>query len=366
MDGNTVFIIGAGASKEVKLPLGSDLKSTISKKLAFEVEFGNRVSGDHEIFNALKLHCVSSGEDLNDYLKEGCHMYGALPLAISIDNFIDNHRGRKETELLGKLGIVQSILEAERNSWLHFDQTNFNKDINYNILDETWYLSFFHMLTENCELGQLADRFSQITLIIFNYDRCIEHFLLRALRRYYGATEEQAKELLTEKMKILHPYGKVGRLLSMNNSENIEFGAKVNHEQLLELSRRIKTFTESMDKNSQYIETLRGRMRHAEKLVFLGFGFHELNMQLLSQPRGQSIETLSDFNFPYCYASCCGIKESGQRIIKDRIMELYDPDRVVDFNDEEKAEKINMREATCQEFFSHYLLSLGFSSPITH
>jgi hypothetical protein len=33
------------------------------------------------------------------------------------------------------------------------------------------------LLTENCVVQQLDDRLSCISLIVFNYDRCIEHLV---------------------------------------------------------------------------------------------------------------------------------------------------------------------------------------------
>lgn len=39
-----------------------------------------------------------------------------MPQSISIDNFIDSHKGDKEIELCGKLAIVRAVLEAEAKS----------------------------------------------------------------------------------------------------------------------------------------------------------------------------------------------------------------------------------------------------------
>jgi hypothetical protein len=54
----TLFIVGAGASCEVKLPAGIDLKRQIRSKLNFEFEHEGLyfpTSGDNEIFEALRL-----------------------------------------------------------------------------------------------------------------------------------------------------------------------------------------------------------------------------------------------------------------------------------------------------------------------
>ena len=50
----TLFVIGAGASKEVRLPIGSELAEQIAKRLTFKFDFGQLKSGDHVLFNGLR------------------------------------------------------------------------------------------------------------------------------------------------------------------------------------------------------------------------------------------------------------------------------------------------------------------------
>ena len=57
MSKNTVFVIGAGASKEANLPTGYELKSRIADLLDMRFEsFGSSLkSGDYKIVESLKL-----------------------------------------------------------------------------------------------------------------------------------------------------------------------------------------------------------------------------------------------------------------------------------------------------------------------
>jgi len=48
----------------------------------------------------------------------------ALPLAKSIDNYIDSQWGDEKIAFCRKLGIVKKILEAEKSSFLHTDFHN--------------------------------------------------------------------------------------------------------------------------------------------------------------------------------------------------------------------------------------------------
>lgn len=359
MSTETVFVIGAGASVEVKLPDGQKLKEIISDKLNLGFEWREQTSGDPQITAALRYYCDVNNEDVQKYGEKACQASQALPLAISIDNFIDSHRNTKEIELCGKLAIVQSILEAEKESLLYFDNGRSDTDIDWDNLKNTWYLKFFHAITENCEFEQLQERFSLITLVIFNYDRCIEHFLVYAVKRYYDVSFEAARKIVSV-VNILHPYGKVGRILSNNTRENVDFGCYVSKEKLVELAGTIRTFTESIDKENSYLDSLHEKISSAERIIFLGFGFHVQNMQILTLPKATQKGFAGFFQFPNCYASSFKIEDDGQNIIKRRIASLFDNELMGFENDQPKLDKIKIKNTKCKDFFEHYFMSLRF------
>ena len=176
---NTVFVIGAGASKEAELPTGNELTSRISELLdiRFDDTWGERIeSGDYAIVEALRLHVQQLGGgkgNMQPYIKAARHISDAMPQAISIDNFIETQQDNDnidEIALCGKLAIVRSILDAEKRSLLYFKRKRIDSNINFGSLEKTWYIPFFQMLTENCGKSGLKDSFESITLIIFNYD----------------------------------------------------------------------------------------------------------------------------------------------------------------------------------------------------
>lgn len=118
---NTVFVIGAGASKEVHIPIGSELKEKIVQLLNIQYDFDKRISGDPVIEHALYEHAKGKDGrpgDINPYLHEAWHIRDALTQAISIDNFIDTHKNNDKLALCGKLAIVRSILQSEQDSLL--------------------------------------------------------------------------------------------------------------------------------------------------------------------------------------------------------------------------------------------------------
>ena len=126
MGKKTVFVVGAGASKEAKLPTGHELKEDISRLLDMRFDWNDQKSGDYVIAEALRRHVKQpdGSGDINPYLHEAWHIRDALLQAISIDNFIDAHRKNEKIALCGKLAIVKSILHAESRSLLYFKKTS--------------------------------------------------------------------------------------------------------------------------------------------------------------------------------------------------------------------------------------------------
>lgn len=350
MDNKTVFVIGAGASQEAKLPTGVELKKKIIKLLDIRFDTFNQKSGDYLITEALKIHAKSDGGrgDINPYIHEAWHICDALPQAISIDNFIDSQRENEKIALCGKLAIVRSILEAEKKSLLYFEKFSKEPGIKFSSIEGTWYTQFFQLLTENCGVGELEIRLQSISLIIFNYDRCVEHFLFYALQNYYRIPQETAADLVSQ-IQIYHPYGSVGCLPWAGSDDVMDFGIEPRPEQLLSLTNKIKTFAEGTDPDSSDILEIKSHICNLNRLVFIGFAFHKLNMQLI-RPHDCDNAFL---NMSKCYATTLGISDSDKNVVREQINDLYSSsaDNKID---------VNMADLTCNAFFSEFWRSLAF------
>jgi len=343
----TVYVIGAGASAEAGLPTGSDLKAHIGELLNIRFQRGGQqASGDYEITQALRniVHRDRGGDgNINPYLHEAWHIVGALPLAISIDNFLDAHRDNACIEFLGKIAIVRSILQAERNSKLFVETNVANPSLDFEAISNTWYIPFFQLLTENCGRQDLEDRFSELVRIIFNNDRCIEHFILYALKRYYNLTDIEAAKMI-QHIEIYHPYGATGGLEWSDAQNRMPFGAEPNAQQLVQILQGIRTFTEGTDPKESEILAIRRHVFESSKLVFLGFAFHQLNMQLLTP---QELNPKQD-SFK-CFASAFNISKSDRNAIQEQINNLFGMD--VD---------TNFANLKCSDFFQEFWRSLAF------
>jgi hypothetical protein len=117
----TVFVIGAGASAEYGISVGDQLKHKISGLLNFYYDGGYLSRGDEQIEEWLRRHNQSK---TGQYVLSPEHfgsarlISDAMPHALSIDNFIDAHRGNDDIALCAKLGIVKAILLEEGRSRL--------------------------------------------------------------------------------------------------------------------------------------------------------------------------------------------------------------------------------------------------------
>lgn len=342
-----VYIIGAGASNEVGLPVGDEFKKEIASLLDIQIDIIQR-SGDKKIVEALRIHIEhpTSVVDVFDaYLNSAWHIRDALPLAKSIDGFVDSQRGNDMIALCGKLAIVRSILKAEKTSSLYLD---LDKSIDFESLNKTWYGHFYKLLTNDSPKGNLAERFRSIVMIIFNYDRCLEHFLYHALLKYYQMSSNEAAGLV-QQIKIYHPYGSVGPLAWCSGNGTMGFGDDPDPKKLLELAKKIRTFSEETDSESGDLLAMKNAMLGADKLVFLGFAFHDINMKLLScaevGERSQKILKT------YATAYCCS--ESDKEKIRRQIRQLYKSNMPANH-------QIAIKSIKCIDFMNEFGRSLAF------
>ena len=125
-----VIVVGAGASKEFKLPTGIELKSIIAKDLRFDFnDYNNSNNGSQRVHAALSIK-AQQDSSFSNYQYTAKQISDSLPLAISIDNYIDSHAGNKTIEYCGKLAIANSIINAEQKSNLYVKSDNINNTIN--------------------------------------------------------------------------------------------------------------------------------------------------------------------------------------------------------------------------------------------
>lgn len=339
----TLFIVGAGASCEANLPSGEALKYKIAELLDIRFEYGWRQEGgDFMITEALKQHVRITGEEsINSYLEAAWHIRSVVPAsALSIDNFINSHRENQRIALCGKLGIVKGILDAEGESTLR--SAGSGSDLfEPEELSSTWFSGFFKMLTEDVDKSEIGNIFENVTIITFNYDRCIERYLVQMLGQYYGVSIPESEKIV-RKLKIIHPYGQIGNL-PWQGGNSISFGAK--SAPLISLVGLIRTFSEGMA-DEEILGEIHSEIIKAETMVFLGFAFNPSNMRLLKPNKTTQTKRV--------FATTWGLSSADEEQIKKDINLMLG--RKIGGLD---ALKPALENVKCGEFFKRYFRSLS-------
>lgn len=347
------LILGAGASYEVGLPIGDTLKEQISEALhvrQISGGWGDFHLGDSTIEDVIKRLISTGGSDFQrGELVAACKgISSALPLARSIDNYLHSHKASKATELCGKLGIVNCILKAENASRLKIDEDrSANARVDFSELAGSWYNRFAALMFES-SFDDLKKALQNLSVIAFNYDRCFEHFMYYSIITYYGCEPQVAADVV-KSMNIYHPYGTVGYLPWMGKSPTAKFGEVVDSSVLLSLAGQIKTYTEGVERNSSDIQAIHNAMRKASNVIFLGFGYIPLNMDLL-RPDGDPNWTKNNAMQKQYWGTAYGLSEEDNSLVANRVKGLIQANGA--------HAKIN-NKLKCADLFTEYGFTLS-------
>jgi hypothetical protein len=279
MNGSTVVILGAGASKPYGLPLGRELRDLVLK-----------ISHYDPTTTLLKKFSISE-RDFRGF-KEDLRTSAFQ----TVDAFLEK---RPQWMKIGKVATAIALGSVENE--LKLFPPNQPKD--------HWYEALWHTL----ECGSWAAlKKKNVRIVSFNYDRTLECYLCGVIANNFRITRSLASGWLTEEF-VVHPHGTLG---------------KYNGEHLYQLtldrgdeSSRIKKALESIVVISQanprttaYSKS-RSLLEQAKTCIFLGFGFHEQNITRLGFPKlGGNNVPLSGNNITIC-ASHRGIHKDDWRVI---------------------------------------------------
>ena len=333
----TVFIVGAGASAEFDLPVGNALAKTISTKMDIRFEHGFRPigGGDLQLFEQITNQKRNYA---NEFQNSAWLIRDGILLSRSIDDFLDLHRNDPRVNLYGKAAIVQCILEAERGSKLYFGTNSQSDNFSPAKFSDTWLVKFMQMLTPGIPRENVRQIFDNVSFIVFNYDRCIEFFLLNALRTVYGIPEQEAQAALDD-LDIIHPYGVI--------DISVQFGAT--RANWVALSQGIKTYTEQIG-SGEMTSRIAGIIDGADHIVFLGFAYHDQNMLLLKPPK-QAEEGASKQIFGTAY----GMSEFDVNVTSYQIVPWFTKRNVMGYRETMIKIENKLKSA---DLFDHYAKSL--------
>ena len=248
----TVLVLGAGASFEAGMPIGSVLKTAISDLMAQRITSDGGMSwsdGQHP-FCAEVVHSFSNLSGWGILNSTALRIARGVSFSSSIDNFLEITRD-EEVSTLAKAAISKIILDSEKVSKLWFDDRRHVNHLEATKIDGTWYQEFAQLFFEKVAWSDLPKALDALTVVSFNYDRCFEHFLRHATAALYGVPLIESDKVVS-RLRVIHPYGQVGELdwkLIPDRSKAVEFGGSWER-RLRELAPQLKTFTESTDEGT--------------------------------------------------------------------------------------------------------------------
>lgn len=274
----TLFIIGAGAGKEIEMPLGADLSRIIANKTNISSSDGQLVKpGASQIAHVLRRLAAARGEQFEKWRIEACAISEGIHHARSIDAYLNTHKNNEAIQIAGKLAITESILEAENKCYLQREYGHW-RDVDR--ANASWFPDLFYIMHDGVgKADDIRNIFTNVSFISFNYDRCLEQYLFHAVKELYRTNEVETAQIM-DGLEIYRPYGQVGFLdWQLKTGKKIAFGEAADHA-LFELSQDIKTFNERVT-DKVLLSRVHAAINEATRIVFLGFHFHKQNMDLL-------------------------------------------------------------------------------------
>jgi hypothetical protein len=137
----------------------------------------------------------------------------------------------------------------------------------------------------------------------------LEHFLFHSVQNYYRIDANSASELI-QQIKITHPYGVVGKLPWQASGVRITFGATPDPKAIIQIAGQIKTFTERIEDETSR-DAMRSQLEEADTVVFLGFAFHPMNMELITPEKTSSARR--------AFATAKGISVVDMRVVQSDV-----------------------------------------------
>lgn len=147
--------------------------------------------------------------------------------------------------------------------------------------------------------------------------------------------------------EFYHPYGVAGSLPWQDKDSPFYFGFEPDGQQVLELSEKIKTFTENEDNEDEQQE-IQIRVRGSERIIFIGFAFHPLNLKLLYNLFGINV-VKSSLN--ECLGSTFGISSANEEVVRNEPHKFFQPYSSLG--------KIKLEDKECYKFFEHFRMSIS-------
>jgi len=246
----TVLVLGAGASAPYGFPSGRKLRDDIIRDLSV---------GSTDLYKVVATS-GSDGRQITNF-RDALQKSGQP----SVDMFLEY---RSEFLQIGKIAIAAALIPYEKESTLWGG-------------DDNWYEYLWQ------RLGPSLDEVKQsnLSVITFNYDRSLDHFLFLALRHSYNIGTDKASRILRDLIRIVHVHGKLGELPHNETGKGDSRGYRPSDSANLRdvavaAAETIKIVHEGSSGDGEFVQA-RELLAQAQLIIFLGFGFLQRNVERL-------------------------------------------------------------------------------------
>ncbi len=313
----TVIITGSGVSAQYDFPTGSELisKKILPTLLDQSLQSINKNKGhflfgysnEKELQGILDVLCFTESEKCNLMSRAENFIqpmgYLAKPFCIREMTFIKEFieglslfknsqidyflRNRGKFRELGQLLITKAILDAEKNA---IGKINYNQKPG-----ENWIGCLIAKIFENVRKPEdLRVVAKNLTIVTFNYDISLEYYL-DLICKGDDEWENEIQEF-KKNLKIVHVYGRVGVFdweagLDDIYDEEIKksffvrshgFGSILDYDTSYKISKGIQVIDGLKNSNDlKHIKFARNKIKDANRIFFLGFGFDKNNLDYL-------------------------------------------------------------------------------------
>ena len=245
---NTVFVLGAGASKPYGFPVGAELHKLIC---------GRRRDDTYSLpkrFQDTNFSVTEVEQFVRAFERSG---------QPSIDAFIE---ARQEFDWIGRCAIAEFLCEHEDPN------VAFNPNTEGN-----WYKALWRDMTNPD--GNPNTAASNVKFLTFNYDRSLEHFFFTAAKHTFRIADEGAYQFL-KTIAIQHVYGELGEFHYLPGDYRRQYSKNPAGREVDTAANGIHLIGAGR-KDAGPFQKARDWFKQANVICFLGFGFDPTNVERL-------------------------------------------------------------------------------------
>ena len=287
----TTIVIGSGVGVEVEMPDGKEILNRISQGFDFS-RLGSDLQSRDLIQMARHFRSASSqfGASEEALQAAGGAIRNAARLTPAIEAILEQYGHDPLVQVAGRLAILHYALQAEARSVLALAPREAGELPLRGT--ESWLFQLGRLLVNGVPRASAESCLDNLLVISFTPDRALEHFLPFVLEMAFGMALEEARQLVGEKLRIVHPFGRAGRLPWEAGEGPAAEWADETPANMLDLVADIRMPGE-LRRDRRFMQHLIGEVACSARLLFLGFGFEAQAMELMfDQPLGPYPEVM--------------------------------------------------------------------------